>query len=162
MGFIPKMARVNNPIFGFSKEDARRLHHMHNDALVVSIWVGDYNTHSVLIDNGSFVDILYYPAFQQMRIKREQLVPTNELLVGFGGMLISPQRGHIACDIGDYPKQITKDVTFLVVDYSSTYNAILGRPTLNSWKIVTSTYHLMIKFPTEYEVREVREDHAAH
>ena len=37
MGFIPKMARVNNPIIGFSKEDARRLHHMHNDALVVNI-----------------------------------------------------------------------------------------------------------------------------
>ena len=51
-----------------------------------------------------------------------------------------------------------KDVTFLVVDCSSLYNAILGRPTLNSWKAVTSTYHLMIKFPTEYGVGEVRED----
>ena len=90
MGFIPKMARVNNPIIGFSKEDAQRLHHMHNDALVVSIWVGDYNTHPVLIDNGSSVDILYYPAFQQMRIKQEQLVPTNALLVRFGGTRIYP------------------------------------------------------------------------
>ena len=45
---------------------------------------------------------------------------------------------------------------FLVVDCSSAYNAILGRPTLNSRKVVTSTYHLMIKFPTEYEVGEVR------
>ena len=90
MGFIPKIARVNNPIIGFSKEDARRLHHMHNDALVVNIWVGDYNTHPVLIDNGSSVDILYYPAFQQMRIKQEQLVPTNALLVRFGGTRIYP------------------------------------------------------------------------
>ena len=54
--------------------------------------------------------------------------------------------------IGDYPQQIAKDVTFLVVDYLSAYNAILGRPTLNSWKVVTSTYHLMIKFPTDYGV----------
>ena len=45
---------------------------------------------------------------------------------------------------------------FLVVDCSSARNAILGRPTLNSWKAVTSTYHLMIKFPTEYGVGEVR------
>ena len=60
--------------------------------------------------------------------------------------------------IGDYPQQITRDVTFLVVDCSSTYNAILGRPTLNSWKAVTSTYHLMIKHPTEYGVGEVRGD----
>ena len=43
----------------------------------------------------------------------------------------------------------------MVVDYSPTYNAILGQPTLNSWKAVTSIYHLMIKFPTEYGVGEV-------
>ena len=35
------------------------------------------------------------------------------------------------------------------------YNAILSRPTLNLWKAMTSTYHLMIKFPTEYGVGEV-------
>ena len=45
MRFIPKMARINKPVIGFTKKDARRLHHCHNDALVVSIRVGDYNTH---------------------------------------------------------------------------------------------------------------------
>ena len=62
-GFIPKMARVNNPIIGFSEEDVRRLHHSYDDALVVSIRLGDYNTHRVLVDNGSSANILYYPAF---------------------------------------------------------------------------------------------------
>ena len=52
-------------------------------------------------------------------------------------------------------------MTFLVVDYSSAYDAILGRPTLNSWKAVTSTYHLMIKFPTDYGVGELRGDQVA-
>ena len=52
-------------------------------------------------------------------------------------------------------------MTFLVVDCSSAYNAILGRPTLNSWKAVTSTYHLMIKFPTDYGVGELRGDQVA-
>ena len=42
-----------------------------------------------------------------------------------------------------------------MVDYSSAYNAILGQPTLNLWKAVTSTYHLMIKFPTDYGVGEL-------
>ena len=63
--------------------------------------------------------------------------------------------------VGDYLQQITKNVTFLVVDCSSAYNGILSRPTLNSWKAITSTYHLMIKFPTEYRVGEVREDQVA-
>ena len=48
-----------------------------------------------------------------------------------------------------------------MVDCSSAYNAILGRPTLNSWKAVTSTYHLMIKFPTDYGVGELRGNQVA-
>jgi len=60
-----------------------------------------------------------------------------------------------------YPQQITKDVNFLVVDYSSSYNAIIGRLTLNSWKAITSTYHLSIKFPTEYRVEQVQGDQLA-
>ncbi|XP_075640662.1 uncharacterized protein LOC142612454 [Castanea sativa] len=127
-GFIPKMARVDNPIIEFSKKDARCLHHPHDDALVVSIRVGDYNTYRVLVDNRSSVDILYYSTFQQMRIERERLVLTN-----------AP----------------------LVVDCSSAYNTILGRHTFNSWKAVTSTYYLMIKFPNEYRVGEVRRDQVA-
>nr|XP_023913035.1 uncharacterized protein LOC112024656 [Quercus suber] len=134
-GVVPKMSQVDNPIIGFSEEDAQRLHHQHDNTLIVSIQVGDYNTYEVLVDNGSSTDILYYPAFQQMQIDKECLVLTNAPLV--------------------------RNVTFLVVDCSSAYNAIIGRPTLNSWKAVTSTYHLMIKFPTEYRVGELRGDQVA-
>ena len=74
-----------------------------------------------------------------MRIDRERLIPINAPLVGF-------RRTKV------FSLSI---VTFLVVDCSFAYNAILGRPTHNSWKVITSTYHLMIKFPTEYGVGEV-------
>ncbi|XP_075651774.1 uncharacterized protein LOC142622212 [Castanea sativa] len=59
-GLVPRMARMNDPVIGFSKEDTRRLHHPYDDALVVSIRIGDYNTHRVLIDNCSSANILYY------------------------------------------------------------------------------------------------------
>ena len=62
-GSVPKIARRESPIIGFSEDDARRLHHPHDDALVVSIKVGEYNVHRMLVDNGSSADILYYPAF---------------------------------------------------------------------------------------------------
>ena len=58
MGTMPKVARTEGPVIGFLEEDARRLHHSHDDALVVSIRVGDYNIHQVLVDNGSSTDIL--------------------------------------------------------------------------------------------------------
>ena len=70
-GSVPKIARREGPIIGFSEEDARRLHHLHSDALVVSIRVGDYNMHRVLVDNGSSADILYYTSFQKIGISRE-------------------------------------------------------------------------------------------
>ena len=70
IGTLPKIAQRESPIIGFSEEDARRLHHPHDDALVVSIHIGDYNVHWVLVDNGSSANILYYPAFQQMGIDR--------------------------------------------------------------------------------------------
>ena len=63
MGFVPKMVRINNPIIEFLEEDTRHLHHLHDDALVISLRVGDYNTHRVLVDNGRSADILYYLAF---------------------------------------------------------------------------------------------------
>ena len=97
-----------------------------------------------------------------MRIEREQLVPTNAPIVGFRGTIVYPLGAVTSpVTVDDYPQQITKDVTFLVVDYSSTYNVVLGHPTLNSWKAVTLTYHLMIKFPIEYGMGEVRGDQVA-
>ena len=58
------MPQVDNPIIAFLEEDTQRLHHPHDDVLIVSIRVGNYNTYRVLVDNGSSADILYYLAFQ--------------------------------------------------------------------------------------------------
>ena len=118
--------------------------------------------HRMLVNNGSSTDILYYPAFQQMGIDRIRLIPTNAPLVGFRGTKVHSLGAiTLLVMVGDYLQQITKDVTFLVVDCSSTYNDILRRPTLNSWKAAMSTYHLMIKFPIEYTIGELRGDQVA-
>ena len=116
----------------------------------------------MLVDNGSSADILYYPVFQQIGIDRARLIPMNAPLVSFEVTRVFPLGAvTLSMTVGDYPQQITRDVTFLVVDCSSAYNGILGRPTLNSWKATTSTYHLMIKFPTEYGIGELRGDQVA-
>ena len=61
-----------------------------------------------------------------MRIDREQLILTNAPLVGFGGTRVFPL-GMLTLSVmvGDYSQQITKDVTYLMIDCSSIYNAIL-------------------------------------
>ena len=103
-GSVPKIARRESPIIGFSEEDARRLYHPYNDALVVSVRVGDYNVHQMLVDNGSSANILYYPAFQQIGIDRARLIPTNAPLVGFGGTRVLPLGAiTLSVTVGDYP-----------------------------------------------------------
>ena len=57
-----------------------------------------------------------------------------------------------------YPRQLTRQLDFLVVDCLSSYNVIIKRPTLNQWKAATSTYCLKVKFPTENGVGEVIRD----
>ena len=44
------------------------------------------------------------------------------------------------------------------MDYPSSYNVIIRRPTLNRWKAATSTYCLKVKFPIENSVGEVKGD----
>ena len=103
-GSVPKIARRESPIIGFSEEDARCLHHPHDDALVVSVRVKDYNVHQMLVDNGSLTDILYYLAFQQMGIDRARLILTNAPLVGFRGTRVLPLGAiTLSVTVSNYP-----------------------------------------------------------
>ena len=117
------MTRVNNTTINFTEKDAQQLHHPHNNALVINLSIVDFNIQRVLVDNGSSIDILYYPAFQQMRIDKERLLHSDTPLVGFSGIKVFPIK---TITIGTYYQQLTKEVSFLVVDCFSTYNTIIG------------------------------------
>uniref|UniRef100_A0A2N9FQE6 Integrase catalytic domain-containing protein n=1 Tax=Fagus sylvatica TaxID=28930 RepID=A0A2N9FQE6_FAGSY len=75
---------------GTSQEDACKVFHPHDDALVVTMEIAGYSTRRVLIDNGSSADIIYLTAFQQMKIDKDQLQPIETPLVGFAGTSIYP------------------------------------------------------------------------
>ena len=47
----------------FTDKDAERVHHPHDDTIVITLLIADYTTRRVLVNNGSSADILYYPAF---------------------------------------------------------------------------------------------------
>ena len=67
-GRSPRTSSVDELTISFTDEDAERIHHPHDDAIVITLLIADYITKRVLIDNGSSADILYYPAFQQIRL----------------------------------------------------------------------------------------------
>ncbi|GAV58085.1 hypothetical protein CFOL_v3_01619, partial [Cephalotus follicularis] len=57
--------------------------------------------------------------------------------------------------------KIPVQMTFLVVDRPSPYNAIIGRPGLNMMEAIVSTRHLLMKFPMRFGVGEARGDQKA-
>ena len=129
----------------------------HNDPLVIMLTIEGFNTKRILVDNGSSADIIYLPAFQQLKLDPKRLRPFDSPLVSFSGDRVYP-RGIVTLTVmvGTYPVQLTCQLDFLVVDCPSSYNVIVGRPTLNKWKAAMSTYCLKVKFPTDNGVGEVK------
>ena len=121
--------------------------------------VEEFNIHRMLIDNGSSVDIIYLPVFQQMKLDKKRIKPFTSPLVSFTGDRIFPA-GIITLIIiaRTYLAQVTKEIDFLIVDCLSTYNIILGRPALNRLRAGMLTYYLKLKFPTPHRVGEIRGD----
>jgi hypothetical protein len=152
---------MEDQIITFNEDDARGIHQPHDDALVVTMNIVGFITKQVLIDNGSSADIIYLPAYQQMKIDKERLRQMDIPLVGFTGDKIKPLGiVSLIIEAGTYPKQVRASVEFLVVDCPSTYNLIIGCPTLNKLRAVTSTYHLLVQFPTEHGIGELKGDQA--
>ena len=153
-----KQRRTDRDMF-FPKEDVRGVKQPHDDPLVIILMIKGFNTKKIFVDNGSSIDIIYLSAFQQLKLDPGKLCPFKSPLVSFSGDKVYP-KGIVALTVTvrSYPRQLTHQLDFLVVDCPSSYNMIIGRPTLNRWKAAMSTYCLKVKFPTENGVSEVKRD----
>ena len=69
----------------FTDKDFKGVYHPHDDALVVSMTIANYNVRRILVDNGSSANILYWDTFKQMGIAKEKLDPAPTPLLGFAG-----------------------------------------------------------------------------
>jgi hypothetical protein len=152
---------MNDQIITLSEDDARRIYQPHDDALVVTMTIVGFITRWVLINNGSSANVIYLPTYQQMKTNKERLRPIDIPLVGFTGDKVKPS-GVVSfmIEANTYPKQVRASVEFLVVNCPSAYNVIIGRLTLNKLRAVTSTYHLLVRFPTEHDIGELKGDQA--
>ena len=68
-----------------------------------------FNTKRILVDNGSSADIIYLPAFQQLKLDPRRLHSFDSLLVSFSGDKVYP-RGIMTLTITmeTYTMQLTR------------------------------------------------------
>ncbi|KAL0445580.1 UNVERIFIED_CONTAM: hypothetical protein Slati_1685900 [Sesamum latifolium] len=94
-----------------------------------------------------------------MQLGDVSLEKVNTSLYGFAGEVVHPRSMvSLPLTMGRGTTRKTYLLKFLVVDVPSVYNVILGRPTLNTFQAMISTYHMKIKFPTPRGVGEVQGD----
>ncbi|XP_022891694.1 uncharacterized protein LOC111406513 [Olea europaea var. sylvestris] len=63
----------------------------HDDALVISAIVANFEVKRILVDNGSAANILLQEAFAKMEISSQQLKAVKTPFQGFGGGVITPE-----------------------------------------------------------------------
>ena len=69
------------------------------------------------MDNGSSTNITYLPAFQQLKLDPGRLHPFDSPLVSFSGDRVYPKGiVTLTVTVETYPKQLTHQLDFLVVD----------------------------------------------
>ena len=98
-----KRWRTEEPI-AFTDEDAQGVQFSHNDMVVISLNIADYDVCHVLIDNGSSTDVLFYDAFSKISVPNDHLRSMNSPLVGFTDDAV-PVEGIITLSmaVGRYP-----------------------------------------------------------
>uniref|UniRef100_A0A2N9GY79 Reverse transcriptase domain-containing protein n=1 Tax=Fagus sylvatica TaxID=28930 RepID=A0A2N9GY79_FAGSY len=144
-------------VVSFSDEDLADVQMPHNDPLVITLRFGDYDVQRVLVDQGSFAEIMYKGLYEKLGLKEADLANFTTPVFGFTGESTIPM-GKTTLPVLAGP--INLQTEFIVVRGTSPYNAIVGRDWLHRMKAVPSTLHQKLRFPTEEGVMEINGDQA--
>ncbi|KAL0453659.1 UNVERIFIED_CONTAM: hypothetical protein Slati_1344000 [Sesamum latifolium] len=83
------------PLIQFGRAERSGTRTSHNDALVITAVLADYEVGIIFIDSGSSADILFGEAYDQMQLGDVSLEKVNTSLYGFAGEVVHP-RGMIS------------------------------------------------------------------
>ena len=142
-----------HPVLSFFEEDKIGTIQPHDNALVITLRIRDYDVKRVMVDDGNGFEIMYPDLYKGLKLRPEDLMLYNSLLMSFDGKIVMPN-GHIRLPLQTSPKIVEGD--FIVVDTYSPYTAIVARPWLYILGAVASTLHQKVEFPSEGRVLEIR------
>ncbi|XP_073139066.1 uncharacterized protein [Henckelia pumila] len=120
-----------DPNISFGREDLKDVVIPHNDPLLVTFTIANYDVARIFVDTGSSVNIIFKETLDQMKLEGFELDPITTALYEFTGHALQPL-GQIVLplSLGSGEQRITKMACFTVVDAPSSFNGILGRLSL--------------------------------
>ena len=96
----------------FGDDDLEGTTQLHDNALMVTIWINGFIVKIVLIDQGSGAEVMYPNLFKGLGLKAEDLSKYDTTLVGFDGRVVVPE-GQISLPMNTEGKEVM--VNFIVV-----------------------------------------------
>lgn len=151
-GPVSKKGRWKDECIGFTRKDLKDILQPHKVALVVMLWIGEFDVKRVMVDQGSGAEIMYPDLYEGLGLTLEDLTKYDSPLVAFNGTIIIPARQVT------FPVEVEgrKDmVKFIVVCSYSPYIAILGHPWIHAMGTVPLSLDQKVKCPTEQGIAEV-------
>ncbi|XP_042405029.1 uncharacterized protein LOC121995327 [Zingiber officinale] len=126
--------RVEGLEISFSPRDLEGVEIQDDDALIIR----------AVIANSPFTGL---SSTREIRFKRNEVLPISQ--------------ARLIISLGEESLRRIRTTNFIVVDALLAYNVILGRPALNEFRVVVSTYYQKIKFLVDDQVGEVKVDQLA-
>ncbi|KAG7552326.1 Retrotransposon gag domain [Arabidopsis thaliana x Arabidopsis arenosa] len=152
VGFL---SNEQTPSISFDNSDTQGLTGPHDDALVITLDVANFEVTRCLIDTGSSVDLIFLSTLQRMGISKADIIGPPAPLVAFTSDT-SMSLGNIKLPV--LAAGVPKIVEFIVFDRPAAYNIILGTPWIYQMKAIPSTYHQCVKFPTPGGIGTIQGD----
>ncbi|GLU15246.1 hypothetical protein SLE2022_317530 [Rubroshorea leprosula] len=111
----------------------------------------------VLVDIGSAPDIMYFHCFESLGLDPALLQKYDGPIYGFNNQHV-PVEGVLTLHVafGSGRTYVTPSVRFLVVKMASSFNIVIGRPTLTEIRAVVSQSHICMKFLTPMRIATLR------
>ena len=75
----------------FSEENKIGTIQPHDDALLITLRIGDYDMKRVMVDDGSAAEVMYPDLYKGLGLKPEDLMPYNSPLMSFDEKLVIPK-----------------------------------------------------------------------